>query len=192
MLIQFVKISLIFLMIIFCFLENKRLKKYDKGEIFMGSILLLSMLTIQTIPISCLIINFALMILWLFITKYNFLSEKIKFLVKLKFFTFLNKHTNNKFWYYILPCIIFLISYTIGLLIDYWLVSLLVLFQVYVAFLSLCLLSILVYLITYLKYPIIALFKKRKIKDVYNDKKYQKQTNYIFYLLLPYLALMLI
>lgn len=189
---QLIKISLIILMVIFCILENKRLKKYDKADVYMGTILIFSIFSIDNIPKLCIIINISLWLIWIMILKFDIIIEKIKFLSKIKLISFINKHSKNRFCYYILPCFIFLIGYSIGLLSKYWVASLLVLLQVYIAFLSLCFASMLVYLLTYIKYPIIALFKRKRVKAVYNDEKYQKQTNFIFYLILPYLALMAI
>lgn len=188
---QTFKISLVLLLIVFSILENIRLKKYCNGSIFMGTIVLLSIVSINNIPWICIMLNAIFWSLWVVFVKYDILL-KFKFFNKLKFLVFVNKHMQNKFCYYILPTILFLISYSIGLLCKYWIVSLLILFQVYIVFLTLCLFSVLIYLITYLKYPIIAIFKKQKIKIIYNDEKYKKVTNFIFYLILPYLSLIMI
>ena len=107
---QLIKISLIILMVIFCILENKRLKKYDKADVYMGTILIFSIFSIDNIPKLCIIINISLWLIWIIILKFDIIIENIKFLSKIKLISFINKNSKNKFYYYILPCFIFLIG----------------------------------------------------------------------------------
>ena len=125
-------------------------------------------------PWTSLIIECILLILWLCWYKFKALKNKDIQII----------------FYYILPIFIYVFSYSLGLIILYGLVSFLVLFKIYEIILALLLVSLMLYLMVYIFKSISFKFKENiKFKDSFKNCESQI---FIPYLILPYLALVLI
>ena len=161
------------LCILVCFiLEYIDIKKYNKGTMRLGIILSISIFCVTSVKLS-LLIQLIFLILW-------------------SVFLLIFKKIRNKFTYYILPILLFLISYSAGVIYvckDYSIISISILSKVYSIFLMSCIFSISLYILTYIKY----IFYKIKMKDkIKNIIKIHKPNCFLPFLFLPYIILILI
>lgn len=164
-------IFLIFLIVLFVreYIFNRK----NKQSILLGLLLMVSMVS-SPAPWTSLIIECILLISWLCL--YKFKASK-------------NKNMQIIF-YYILPIFIYILSYSLGLIMLYGLVSFLVLFKIYEIILALLLVSLILYLMIYIFKCISFKFKENiKFKDSFKNCE---SPIFILYLILPYLALILI
>lgn len=167
------KIVLIILLIAFFVVEYRANKK---GEMSckIGIVLMVSLFSTPA-PMLSFFISLAFSIIWLCFIYIDRLS-------KLKF-------VNTFFFFYILPMIMYLASYSIGLLILYGVVSFLVLFQIYEVFLVFMMIAALLYLFSFIKFVILKFKYKITLKESLN--RFNK-ISFLPFLFLPYLSLLIL
>lgn len=167
-LLKFLCLILTFIAFIF---EYKYYKNKGKYSIVLGSFLSVS-IVITNAPWTSLLSQCILYIVWYLV--YKFKPFKLKL---------------GPIFFYIVPIVLFISSYTIGLICLYGIVSFLVLFQIYQIILSILLFSFLFYFIFQLSKSLILKFKtKNSLKYCINNVN---DSYFVMFLILPYIALIL-